>query len=110
MRRELSADVAVLGFGGAGATAGIEAHDAGASVIILEKMESGGGTTQESSGNIRVITDHGKAANHYCQLTLGTTPLEVMRVFTRGISEIPKWIESLGAQIHETQADPIKYV
>ena len=44
---ELTADVAVIGFGGAGATAAIEARDAGASVIILEKAETGGGTTQE---------------------------------------------------------------
>ena len=110
MMRELTTDVAVLGFGGAGATAAIEAHDAGASVVILEKMESGGGTTQESSGNIRVIKDHDRAADHYCQLTLGTTPLAVMQVFAHGISEIPKWIESLGGQIHETQADPIKYI
>lgn len=106
---ELTADVAVIGFGGAGATAAIEAHDAGASVIILEKAETGGGTTQESSGNIRVIADHDKAADHYCQLTLGTTPLKVMQVFTRGISEIPKWIERIGGAIHETAADPIKY-
>jgi succinate dehydrogenase/fumarate reductase flavoprotein subunit len=106
---EMTTDIVVLGYGGAGATAAIEAHDAGASVIILEKMDAGGGTTQESSGNIRVIADHAKAANHYCQLTLGTTPLRVMEVFVRGISEIPAWIERLGGAIHETPPDPIKY-
>jgi succinate dehydrogenase/fumarate reductase flavoprotein subunit len=105
-----NADVVVIGFGGAGATAAIEAHDAGASVIILEKAEVGGGTTQESSGNIRIIADQDKAARHYCALTLGTTPLEVMRVFTHGISEIPEWIEKIGGTIQPTPADPIKYV
>ena len=54
----MKADVVVVGFGGAGATAAIEAHDAGASVILLEKAEAGGGTTQESSGNIRIMADH----------------------------------------------------
>jgi succinate dehydrogenase/fumarate reductase flavoprotein subunit len=107
---ELKADVAVIGLGGAGAVAAIEAHDAGASVIALEKAETGGGTTQESSGNIRIIADHDKAANHYHALTLGTTPLSMMQVFTRGVSEIPKWIESLGGEIAETQADPIRYI
>lgn len=106
---ELVVDVVVVGFGGAGASAAIEAHDSGAAVLILEKADAGGGTTQESSGNIRVIADHKKAANHYCSLTLGTTPHAVMDVFARGISEIPGWIESLGGQIHETLADPIKY-
>jgi succinate dehydrogenase/fumarate reductase flavoprotein subunit len=106
----MKADVVVVGFGGAGATAAIEAHDAGASVILLEKAEAGGGTTQESSGNIRIIADHDKAARHYCALTLGTTPFEVMRVFTHGISEIREWIEKLGGVIQPTPADPIKYV
>lgn len=103
-------DVVVIGFGGAGAAAAIEAHDAGASVTILEKENSGGGTTQESSGNIRVIADHDKAAQHYCALTLGATPIEVMQVFTRGVSEIPDWIEKIGGVIQPALADPIKYV
>jgi len=32
------ADVVILGFGGAGACAAIEAHDAGAKVLVLEKQ------------------------------------------------------------------------
>lgn len=36
---DYEADVVVLGLGGAGASAAIEAHDAGASVIILEKQQ-----------------------------------------------------------------------
>jgi succinate dehydrogenase/fumarate reductase flavoprotein subunit len=110
MMTDIEADVAIVGFGGAGAVAAIEAHDAGASVVVLEKMETGGGTTQESSGNIRVIADHRKAAHHYRNLTLGTTPLAVMEVFTHGVSEIPSWIEKLGGEIHQTAADPIKYI
>jgi succinate dehydrogenase/fumarate reductase flavoprotein subunit len=38
-------DVAVVGFGGAGAAAAITANDAGADVIILEKGEVAGGST-----------------------------------------------------------------
>lgn len=36
-------DIAVIGFGGAGAAAAITAFDAGAKVVILEKNSSGGG-------------------------------------------------------------------
>jgi 3-oxosteroid 1-dehydrogenase len=35
---DVEADVVILGFGGAGACAAIEAHDAGAKVLILEKQ------------------------------------------------------------------------
>lgn len=42
---DAEADVIVVGFGGAGASAAIHACDAGASVLILEKAAMGGGAT-----------------------------------------------------------------
>ena len=42
---ELSADVAVIGAGGAGLAAATEAVEAGASVVVLEKMPAIGGNT-----------------------------------------------------------------
>ncbi len=44
------ADVVIVGFGGAGAAAAIEAARAGASVVILERMAEGGGSTVRSHG------------------------------------------------------------
>lgn len=44
------ADVVVIGFGGTGAAAAIEAHDAGAKVLILEKAPMPGGNTVISGG------------------------------------------------------------
>lgn len=49
-----TADVVILGYGGAGACAAIEAHDAGAKVLILEKLAAGGGNTAVSSGGFMV--------------------------------------------------------
>ena len=50
---ELSADVVVIGAGGAGLSAAVEAKDAGVgSVILLEKLSSIGGTTFTSQGII----------------------------------------------------------
>ncbi|MFH2005574.1 MAG: FAD-binding protein [bacterium] len=43
------ADVVVVGFGGAGAAAAIEAADQGAEVLVLERF-SGGGATRKSGG------------------------------------------------------------
>ncbi len=45
-------DVAVVGFGGAGACAAIEAADAGASVVIFEASSAAGGSTALSSAEL----------------------------------------------------------
>ena len=48
-RWDKEADVVVVGFGGAGASAAITAQDSGASVLIVEKAPKG-----EEGGNTRV--------------------------------------------------------
>lgn len=47
-----SADVVVIGAGGAGYVASITAHDAGAKVILLEKMPITGGNSMLAAGGI----------------------------------------------------------
>ena len=46
------ADVVIVGFGAAGASAAIEARAAGASVLVLERAETGGGTSAMAGGII----------------------------------------------------------
>jgi succinate dehydrogenase/fumarate reductase flavoprotein subunit len=89
---EMTADVIVVGFGGAGAVAAMEAHDAGASVVILEKAEAGGGSTSISSGSVRIIDNHDKAANHYYSLAKGATPMPVVRAFVDNCNDLADWI------------------
>ena len=48
----LTTDVVVIGAGGGGLSAAIEAHDAGANVIIVEKMPFVGGNTARATGGI----------------------------------------------------------
>ncbi|SQA97185.1 Fumarate reductase flavoprotein subunit precursor [Cedecea neteri] len=47
-----SYDVVVVGSGGAGLAAAIQAHDEGASVLIVEKMPSIGGNTVKASAGM----------------------------------------------------------
>jgi len=49
---DLEADVVVVGFGCAGACAAIEATEAGADVLVLERASGGGGTSAMSGGLI----------------------------------------------------------
>ena len=49
MRWDAEADVVVVGFGGAGACAAIEAADNGASVLAIDRFD-GGGATEASDG------------------------------------------------------------
>jgi succinate dehydrogenase/fumarate reductase flavoprotein subunit len=43
-------DIAIVGYGGAGACAAIAAREAGAEVLILEKLKNGGGNTAICGG------------------------------------------------------------
>src|SRR5690606_14495253 len=45
-------DVVVIGYGAGGTAATLEARAAGAEVIVIERMESGGGAIQNSGGII----------------------------------------------------------
>jgi succinate dehydrogenase/fumarate reductase flavoprotein subunit len=49
---DMETDVAVAGFGGAGACAALEAHDQGAQVLLFELASDSGGSTKLSSAEI----------------------------------------------------------
>ena len=48
--QDLTVDIAVIGAGGAGLSAAVEAAQLGASVVVVEKMPAVGGNTLRASG------------------------------------------------------------
>jgi glycine/D-amino acid oxidase-like deaminating enzyme len=63
---DIEIDVAVVGFGGAGACAAIEAFDAGAEVAIFELASAAGGSTALSGADIYMGGDGGTRVQQAC--------------------------------------------
>ena len=104
-----AADVVVVGYGYAGATAAIEAHDAGADVLLIEKMPDPGGISITSGGNVRIVDDEEEGFRHLQATNDGTTPDDVLRALARGMRQMPDYFAKIArissASIDRRQAD-----
>jgi len=103
-------DVLIAGFGGAGASAALEARRAGAEVVVLERASGGGGSTMMSacemylggSGGTRLQRDLGfedSSENffNYLMTCFGPHADEArVRMFVEGAAEHFDWAEGLG--------------
>lgn len=110
VQAEDSCDVLVVGAGGAGLAAAIEAAAAGARVVLLEKNTRPGGTTALSVGSITVTrTPHqlrqgiqDSPAEHAADLVkinarrgLPDNP-ELIRLLTENVPDTFRWLMELG--------------
>ncbi|HEX5118397.1 MAG TPA: FAD-binding protein [Pseudonocardiaceae bacterium] len=102
-------DVVVLGYGGAGAMAALSACDAGASVLLVDKMATGGGSTHEAGGTLRPPRDPDLAATHYAALSGGTTPLDMMRTLAHGETRLRDKLTALGATFSDFRLPPAPF-
>jgi len=92
-------DFVVVGGGGAGAAAAIEANDRGASVLVVEKMATAGGSTEVSGGSLRLVVDAEAAKEHLEHLSGGTTPREVIDAFVEALVALPEWVRAHGGEL-----------
>ena len=113
----LETDVAIVGFGGAGACAAIEAADAGASVALFEVASASGGSTALSSAEIYMGGSGGtriqKVCGHedqtedmfrYLMATQG--PLadeEKIRIYCEQSRDHFEWLVSMGVPYKESE-------
>lgn len=67
-RWDMETDLAIVGFGGAGACAAIEAADMGAEVTVFELASAGGGSTAMSSAEIYMGGNGGTRVQQACGL------------------------------------------
>ncbi|MBN1627992.1 MAG: FAD-binding protein, partial [Deltaproteobacteria bacterium] len=91
-------DVVVLGCGGAGTTAAIAAHDAGAKVIVVEKAPEGGGNSRVGGAQFTYSTPEKKdnAAKYLYYACNGTTPMDVCQAWADEMVYNREWLDKMG--------------
>ena len=114
---DIETDVAIVGYGGAGACAAIEASDAGAEVVIFELASAAGGSTALSSAEI-YMGGHGgtrvqKACGYedstedmfkYLMASQGELADEArIRLYVDGSREHFDWLVRLGARYKDSE-------
>lgn len=81
-------DVVVVGYGLAGMVAAITAHDAGAQVLLIEKLPFPGGISICAGGGVRYTSDSDAAFAYLRETNAGKTPDTVLRAFADGLAEV----------------------
>jgi succinate dehydrogenase/fumarate reductase flavoprotein subunit len=97
-------DVVVVGFGVAGASAAIQAHDAGSSVAIVERTRAGGGNALYAAGFLFELPT-AAAVDFLDSLCFGRTDRAVLESFVAGLGEIRDWLADLGGQTEDFVPD-----
>jgi len=90
-------DVVVVGFGFTGAAAAVAAHDAGARVLLLEKMAHPGGISICSAGGVRIADDAAAAFRYLKETNADTAPDDCLRALARGMTEVEGFIRQLAS-------------
>ena len=117
---DVACDVLVIGGGGAGLAAAIEAADNEAHVILIEKNPELGGTTAWSIGSFTATQtpqqmSHGIDDNpdeHFADMIKFAGPLAdrdnplLRRLFVDNASETLRWLETLGVEFFGPMPEP----
>lgn len=102
---DLETDIIIAGYGFAGAVAAIEAADAGARVMVLEKMPDAGGISICSAGSARTAHDATEAFKYLAATNAGRTPDTVLQVLADGMTGIGDYMAKLAGDVGYTVSD-----
>ena len=100
-------DVLVIGGGGAGSSAAIEAHEAGADVMIVTKLRIGDANTMMAEGGIQAADkENDSPAIHYVDAFGGGHFAAKPSLLKRLVCEAPEaigWLSDLGVEFDKTE-------
>ena len=107
-----STDIVIIGAGGAGMSAAIEAHNQGAKVILLEKMAFAGGNTARAEGGLNAAgTPYQKAKGiedspelHFKDTMKGGREInnpELVKTLTENAKDSIEFLKQNGAELAE---------
>lgn len=111
--QELETDVLVIGAGGAGMAAAVQANQLGKNVIVVEKSQQMGGNTILSGGAFNAVEDGSEMAQkyedsvekHYTQTFNGgdqQAKPELVRTLVEHGWEAVDWLKDLGMEFKDT--------
>ena len=100
-------DVLVIGAGGAGSSAAIEAHEAGANVMITTKLRIGDANTMMAEGGIQAADkENDSPVQHYLDCFGGGHFAAKPELVKRLVMEAPdaiKWLNDLGVEFDKAE-------
>jgi len=88
-------DVIVVGFGAAGGVSAITAHDAGAKVLLIEKMPNPGGISILSGGGVAFARNAEGAFQYLKRTCNGTTSDDILRTMAEEMVGMIDWLKEL---------------
>ena len=107
---ELETDIVIVGAGGAGMTAAINAVQAGKDVILLEKMPYAGGNTTKATGGMNAAETHYQdeqgiedSVEQFVEDTMegghNINDKELVTTMAENSAEAIDWLDSIGAPL-----------
>ncbi len=106
-KADYETDVLIIGGGGAGASAAIEANEAGADVMIVTKLRIGDANTMMAEGGIQAADkENDSPAQHYIDALGGghyaNVPALLQKLVTDGPGAV-KWLNDLGVMFDKAE-------